>query len=40
MDKQVFDTEHFLYTWPGDTDTASSKLPSIEREPREQTVTW
>lgn len=40
MQEQVFDTEHFLYTWPGDTDTAGSKLLAIERERREQAPTW
>ena len=40
MEEQVFDTEHFLYTWPSDTDTAGSKLPNIEREQRKQTLSW
>lgn len=40
MEEQVFDTEHFLYTWPSDTDTAGSKLPAIEHERSEQTPSW
>lgn len=40
MEEQVFDTEHFLYTWPSDIDTAASKLPIIGCEQREQILSW